>query len=94
MGKIYTNTPIQFLQIFPMRNGMNNQKIALAVVDVWLIAFYLSHSTHISSAYGVVVVNVCNTLLSFSGYWYIKPCPASLISTSHDPRIFVVISMN
>jgi hypothetical protein len=34
MGKIYTNTPIQFLQIFPMRNGMNNQKIALAVVDV------------------------------------------------------------
>ena len=34
MGKIYTNTPIQFLQISPMRKGMNNQKIALVVVDV------------------------------------------------------------
>jgi hypothetical protein len=33
--------------------------------------------------------NVSNILLlNLSGYWYIKPCPPSLICTSHAPGIF------
>jgi hypothetical protein len=38
-----------------------------------------------------VVINVYNTLLSFSGYWCINACPVPLICTSQEPGIFATI---
>jgi hypothetical protein len=35
--------------------------------------------------------NVCNTLLSLLGYWYINPCPVPWICTSQEPGIFCTI---